>query len=103
MPGDADQMPSHPADGTDLDQARQQDRPLALLPLLPLLLPRPGGEEPVRSGGTATLEVSHLYPGQHQLCGEPEFRRQPLGLRSCTSGRLRTRPTLMRVRIWLFT
>ncbi len=107
MPGDADQMPSHPADGTDLDQARQQDRPLALLPLLLLLpllpLPLTGREEPVRAGGPATLEVSHLYPGQHQLCGEPEFRRQPLGLRSCTSGRLRTRPTLMRVRIWLFT
>ncbi len=79
MPGDADQMPSHPADGTGLDEARQQDRPLALLPLLLLLplillpllplillpLPCTGREEPVRAGGTATLEVSHLYPGQH--------------------------------------
>ncbi len=63
MSGDADQMPSHPADGTGLDEARQQDRPLALLPLP--LLPRPGREEPVRVGGTATLEVPHLYPGQH--------------------------------------
>ncbi len=62
MPGDADQMPSHPADGTGLDQARQKDRTLALPPLL---LPRPGREEPVRAGGTAPLEVPHLYPGQH--------------------------------------
>ncbi len=67
MPGDTDQMPSHPADGTGLDQTRQEDRTLALLPLLLLLLllPRPGREEPVRVGGTAPLEVSHLYPGQH--------------------------------------